>query len=384
MVTSIMDCAQYLRGHKFYVECDHKALAPLYNNPLKGALYDRWLTLMQQFTFEIKYKCAREMSVADALSRITHEDEHNILHSSPEEDDAFFPYVQDNVGNSTQGKGIQFCDFLQNKTDVKANRATIVQLPAVHPGTSPTAQQQFKPQTQKGRCKRVRNNSQTNSYSDPYDADTEIDSHTSRVKYSVSTDSDCNVKYSIDTDRDCDNSHKDDKFMCTTDIDSTVTHVDNSNICELYSDDTASKDVSCSDSYNSANVLHTNSSDHSVDQDLPSQLKSLELFKKTQYTVNDLSALQAADEELSPLIQYIQQGTLPASQKQSRKLMLESSDYVLIDGVLLKSRHAKAKRTLTMTHFQIVLPDIMIKTIINLYHDSPLSGHSGIQDTLDR
>lgn len=104
MVTSIMDCAQYLRGHKFYVECDHKALAPLYNNPLKGALYDRWLTLMQQFTFEIKYKCAREMSVADALSRITHEDEHNILHSSPEEDDAFFPYVQDNVGNSTQVK----------------------------------------------------------------------------------------------------------------------------------------------------------------------------------------------------------------------------------------------------------------------------------------
>lgn len=183
MVTSIMDCAQYLRGHKFYVECDHKALAPLYNNPLKGALYDRWLTLMQQFTFEIKYKCAREMSVADALSRITHEDEHNILHSSPEKDDAFFPYVQDNVGNSTQGKGIQFCDFLQNKTDVKANRATIVQLPAVHPGTSPTDQQQFKPRRvfTKGHCKRVRNNSQTNSYSDPYDADTEIDSHTSRI-----------------------------------------------------------------------------------------------------------------------------------------------------------------------------------------------------------
>lgn len=68
--------------------------------------------------------------------------------------------------------------------------------------------------------------------------------------------------------------------------------------------------------------------------------------------MNDLSALQAADEELSPLIQYIQQGTLPTSQKQSRKLMLESSDYVLIDGVLLKSRHAKAKRTLTMTHFR--------------------------------
>lgn len=91
MVTSIMDCAQYLRSNKFYVECDHKALAPLYNNPLKGALYDRWLTLMQQFNFEIKYKCAREMSVADALSRITHQQKTDILSSSPEEDDAFFP-----------------------------------------------------------------------------------------------------------------------------------------------------------------------------------------------------------------------------------------------------------------------------------------------------
>lgn len=108
MVTSIMDCAQYLRGHKFYVECDHKALAPLYNNPLKGALYDRWLTLMQQFTFEIKYKCAREMSVADALSRITHEDEHNILHSSPEEDDAFFHMCRTTLVTAHREKEFSF------------------------------------------------------------------------------------------------------------------------------------------------------------------------------------------------------------------------------------------------------------------------------------
>ena len=47
MVNSIMHCVQYLQGNTFYVECDHKALAPLYNNPLKGALYDHWLTLKQ-------------------------------------------------------------------------------------------------------------------------------------------------------------------------------------------------------------------------------------------------------------------------------------------------------------------------------------------------
>lgn len=37
-----------------------------------------------------------------------------------------------------------------------------------------------------------------------------------------------------------------------------------------------------------------------------------------------------------------------------------------------------------MSHFQIVLPDVMFKTIIELYHDSLMGGHSGIQDTLDR
>ena len=64
--------------------------------------------------------------------------------------------------------------------------------------------------------------------------------------------------------------------------------------------------------------------------------------------------------------------------------MLESSDYVVIDGVLLKSRTAKSKRTQNMSHFQLVLPEVMIKTVIQLYHDSPMGGHSGIQDNLDR
>lgn len=72
------------------------------------------------------------------------------------------------------------------------------------------------------------------------------------------------------------------------------------------------------------------------------------------------------------------------SQEYSRRLLLESSEYVVIDGVLLKLRTAKSKRTKNMSHFQIVLPNVMFKTIIELYHDSLMGGHSGIQDTLDR
>ena len=117
---------------------------------------------------------------------------------------------------------------------------------------------------------------------------------------------------------------------------------------------------------------------------LSTQLSAVDLFQRTNYTVSDLGRLQAADKALSPLIQYIQHDILPVSQKHSRRLLLESSDYIVIDGVLLKSRTAKSKRTKNMSHFQLVLPDVMIKTIIELYHDSPMGGHSGIQATLDR
>lgn len=117
---------------------------------------------------------------------------------------------------------------------------------------------------------------------------------------------------------------------------------------------------------------------------LSTQLTTVDLFKRTNYTVSDLGQLQAADKDLSPRIQYIHHGILPVSQKHGRRLLLESSEYVVIDGVLLKSRTAKSKRTKNMSHFQIVLPDVMIKTIIELYHDSHMGGHSGIQDTLDR
>ena len=41
VVTSILDCASYLRGRKFFVECDHQALKPLFQKSLKGAIYER-------------------------------------------------------------------------------------------------------------------------------------------------------------------------------------------------------------------------------------------------------------------------------------------------------------------------------------------------------
>jgi hypothetical protein len=69
MVTSVLDCASYIRGRHFVLECDHQALKPLFQKQLKGAIYERWLAILQQFDVDIEYKPAAQMCVPGALSR---------------------------------------------------------------------------------------------------------------------------------------------------------------------------------------------------------------------------------------------------------------------------------------------------------------------------
>ena len=92
MVTAMLDCAPYIRGRHCVVECNHRARKPLFQKQLKGAIYERWLAILQQFDIEIKYKPASEMYVADALSR--NPKFPTILEFSPEEEHPHFPYVE--------------------------------------------------------------------------------------------------------------------------------------------------------------------------------------------------------------------------------------------------------------------------------------------------
>ena len=93
LVTSVLDCASYLRGRHFIVECDHQALRPLFQKKLKGQIYERWLAILQQFDFDVLYKPAAQMVVPDALSRNIVYPE--FMESSPEEEDPYFPYVEE-------------------------------------------------------------------------------------------------------------------------------------------------------------------------------------------------------------------------------------------------------------------------------------------------
>ena len=110
MVTSILDCASYLRGRKFIVECDHQALRLLFQKNLKGAIYERWLAILQSFNFEIRYKKAEEMIVPDALSRASTQPDPSF--PSPDEKDPYFPYAPESTGHITLPDGGTLHEFL--------------------------------------------------------------------------------------------------------------------------------------------------------------------------------------------------------------------------------------------------------------------------------
>ena len=98
MTYAVLECASYIRGTHFIVECDHQALKPLYQKKLKGAIYERWLAILQEFNFDILYKPAKEMSIPDALSRdLPGNSDTNF--DSPDQEDLFFPYIKEECGN---------------------------------------------------------------------------------------------------------------------------------------------------------------------------------------------------------------------------------------------------------------------------------------------
>ena len=59
---------------------------------------------------------------------------------------------------------------------------------------------------------------------------------------------------------------------------------------------------------------------------------------------DSMSRCQGLDSDLRPFIDFLSVGTLPKSQKRARSVLLQQSDYALINGVLFHSRVAKSKR----------------------------------------
>ncbi|CAG2215884.1 unnamed protein product [Mytilus edulis] len=99
------------KGTKIVVECDHQALKPLFKKQLKGAIYERWIAILQQFNFELRYKPGKDMQVADALSRAPDKSSTTGF-ESPDQLDPYFPYHTKNVGNIITPNGMPFTNLL--------------------------------------------------------------------------------------------------------------------------------------------------------------------------------------------------------------------------------------------------------------------------------
>ena len=126
MTYAVLECASYIRGTHFIVECDHQALKPLYQKKLKGAIYERWLAILQEFYFDILYKPAKEMSIPDALSRdLPVNSDTNF--DSPDQEDLFFPYINEESGNIHFQGGQRLTQGMLNTLPINSSSRTCLQ-----------------------------------------------------------------------------------------------------------------------------------------------------------------------------------------------------------------------------------------------------------------
>ncbi len=135
------------------------------------------------------------------------------------------------------------------------------------------------------------------------------------------------------------------------------------------------------------NELYENSSNSENTQlnpSMESRIRSITLFEHCDFSPESVAALQFEDVDLKPIVTYLLSNELPDSQKLTRTLLLQAPDFIMVDNLLFHARTAKAKRTKDMSHYQLVIPKVLIKTVVQLYHDSPISAHCGITETIDR
>ncbi|KAK3093847.1 hypothetical protein FSP39_020940 [Pinctada imbricata] len=377
MTYAVLECASYLRGSHFVVECDHQALKPLFQKKLKGAIYERWMAILQEFTFDIIYKPAKDMVVADALSRNIPEDDDQF--DSPDVDDHFFQYIPEKSGH------INLPDMNRLSLDFEQPEVNRIQLLRADTCIDHGYDADTDKHDNIGIKKRIRRNGYRKSYRKPTFSTIISDEDTKSQQIS-----DRDTTNTHTSDRDTTNTHMSDRDTTNTHIsdrDTTNTHMsDRDTTNHLISDkDTTNQHACDSDTSLHDNPTHTHSdveSTHEDVKDLPQS--AIDILKQTDLCAEDISKLQYLDPNLKHLIDYIKDDKLPSSQKLSRRILLESSDYIMLDNVLFHSRIAKSKRTKGQSHYQIVVPESLVKTVLQIYHELPRSAHGGIIDTLDR
>ena len=98
-----------------------------------------------------------------------------------------------------------------------------------------------------------------------------------------------------------------------------------------------------------------------------SEVTAVDEFLKQQF--KDISESQHRSPELSPMIEYLENGNLPEDEKQCKKLVLEHPLYELIDGVLYNENPAAPGS------WRIVVPDVLPAGMLQEAHGGRFAGH---------
>ena len=339
LLHAVLDCASYVRGRSFYVECDHQVLKTLMQKKLRGKLYKRWFSIIQQFDMQILYKPAAQMVVPDTLSRC--KQVFDPATPSPDEEDPYFPYIPERTGDVKLPNGGDLRDLIipfdgqVNEIYVSTDTCDADTENANDPGSK----------FQRKRRRKVRAN------------------RASRLQ----TAQQGNQGKS-------DHTHENDDLLTesTTSADTHKPFHQNNTMTSNSVTDLHDTQKNCD--------LKSTSEEMTIDK----QLEAIEILSTNGFNADTIIKLQWCDMQLQPIVSYLKSETLPKSQRDARLVILRSGDYMLIGGLLYHTRLAKSKRTQRTASYQIVLPEVLHQTIIQHYHKCPLAGHAGIRDTIDR
>ena len=99
----------------------------------------------------------------------------------------------------------------------------------------------------------------------------------------------------------------------------------------------------------------------------PKGVHSLPVVEATR--VNEIAELQKLDPELSPMLKYIEEGSVPSEKKLARRLVMEGSRFDVVDGVLYyENPDVEGK-------WRIAVPTSWRETLIKEAHDGRFGGH---------
>ena len=93
---------------------------------------------------------------------------------------------------------------------------------------------------------------------------------------------------------------------------------------------------------------------------------------------SEMAELQRADANLQPIFHYLEKGELPADEKKARKLVLESSRFSIIDGVLYFVDNSRQNR------LRLAAPMSIHEKLLKENHSEMFSGHFSVKSLYEK